>query len=403
MKESSIPVEPKADNDLIEEAAHYVQSLFDKHRSLSAFHTIDHAKEIAAVAYDLAQEYDLEEHEQETLMLAAWFYFSGFTRKVRNFQVASSEIAREFLTGKEYSESLQLEVCGLLHEEHCSDTSPLLTQLLHDALSSYLGRKRFFRKMELLRIERENLLGKVYTDYEWEQLVFRYLTAHRFLTSAGKQEYRKRKVKNINKQRKYVNKAHKTTTRQNTGKDFGRGVDTLYRSNYNNHIALSSIADGKSNMMISINTIILSVIVTLSGAGFTFGSTFKVEHLRYTVPIFILLAGSLVSVIFAVLSARPKVTNVEIDMQKVRRNKSSLIYFGNFLQVPLQDFIDHLSNLKKSQQRLYDSMSTDLYYLGMVLDKKYRLLTWSYNIFMCALALSVVAFTIIFFYTNSSL
>ncbi|MDX1629635.1 MAG: DUF5706 domain-containing protein, partial [Fulvivirga sp.] len=215
-------------------------------------------------------------------------------------------------------------------------------------------------------------------------------------------EYNKRRVKNIKKQRKHIVKAKKVTTRQKTGKDLGRGIDTLYRANYRNHINLSAIADGKANMMISINTIMISVIVTLSGASLSISKSYIIENLRFTVPIFILLLGSLASVVFAVLSARPKITTKEIKKEQIKKNKISLLYFGNFLNIPKKQFVSYLNNLKADQERLYDSMSIDLYNLGQVLNEKYRLLTISYNIFMIGLTLTVIAFIFIFVYTNAS-
>ena len=153
-------------------------------------------------------------------------------------------------------------------------------------------------------------------------------------------------------------------------------------------------------MMISINTIILSVIVTLSGAGFTFGDTFSVDHLRYTIPIIVLLLGSLVSVIFAIISARPKVTTNPINEQDIANNKTSLLFFGNFLQVSLSRYVNHLEKLKKDQRKLYNSMSVDMYYLGEILQKKYKLLSYSYNSFMIALSICVIAFVYIIQHTN---
>ena len=113
-----------------------------------------------------------------------------------------------------------------------------------------------------------------------------------------------------------------------------------------------------------------------------------------------MLVGASVSVIFAVLSARPKVTTRQIDMADVDANKVSLLYFGNFQAVSRATFVDYLNQLKEDQQRLYDNMSLDLYNLGSVLTKKYRLLTISYNVFMIGLSLSVLAFIVIFIYTN---
>jgi hypothetical protein len=118
--------------------------------------------------------------------------------------------------------------------------------------------------------------------------------------------------------------------------------------------------------------------------------------------VLILLLGSLFSVIFAILSARPKVTQRDIQQEAIKDYDANLLYFGNFLSVTKKQFISYLSNLKLDQNHLYDNMADDLYSLGLVLRRKYKLLSISYNVFMGGLVLSVLAFIVVFLYTNLS-
>lgn len=120
-------------------------------------------------------------------------------------------------------------------------------------------------------------------------------------------------------------------------------------------------------MMISINTLMIFVIVTFSGASFLMTQNFTLDRLRFTVPIIIMLIGAMISLIFAVMSAVLKVTNKDINKEKVKSDEMSLLYFGNFLGIPKQDFVEYLNKLKINQERVYDSMSVDLYNLGFVL------------------------------------
>lgn len=384
---------------LVDKATRHIQELFNEHDEILMFHSFSYIMDTVAVAKNLAEHYQLDEQEQQELILAALFYFAGFKSRARNQLKKSLELAETFLENQSFPRDRIQQVLDLMRERP-TITSSVKSHILRDAHTSYKGKKSFFKKIELLRLERETYLGKEYTDYDWEQLIYSHLFNCIYFTAEARKSFQSRKLKNITKQRARVDKARKETIREKTGKEFGRAIDTLYRANYNNHISLSSIADGKANMMISINTIILSVIVTLSGAGFTFSGTFFVDHIRYTIPIFVLLMGCLASVIFAIISARPTVTKHRLDMRKVADNKSSLLFFGNFSQISVNTFVDHLSKLKRSEQDLYDSMSVDMYYLGLVLEKKYKLLTWSYTILMIALTLSVVSFSGIFFYTN---
>jgi Family of unknown function (DUF5706) len=46
---------------------------------------------------------------------------------------------------------------------------------------------------------------------------------------------------------------------------------------------------------------------------------------------------------------------------------------------------------------LYGNMTRDTYWLGKVLDKKYRLLTVSYNVFMLGFVATIVSYLVAYF------
>ncbi|GAA0894411.1 hypothetical protein GCM10009122_40920 [Fulvivirga kasyanovii] len=403
-KEETETQESKTDiTEIVNKAEEYVTNLFnDDLPEKLLYHNLAHTQEVAEIAQKLGEMSEIGKEDMEVLLLAAWFHDTGYIKKYNGHEAESVKYAEEFFKKQGYPEDKQQKVSKLIMSTVAGhEPQGLLEELIHDADMAHMGRKRFFRRGELLRVELENFQNTSYMELEWEKKQYSFLVNNIFYSEAGKEEYAKRRVKNIKKQRQNILKARKVTVRTNTGKDFGRGIDTLYRANYRNHINLSAIADGKANMMISINTILISVIVTLSGASLSVSQGFAIESLRYTIPILILLVGALVSVFFAVMSARPKVTSKEVDMNDVKENKISLLYFGNFLGIPKEEFVTYLSNLKEDQKKLYDSMSLDLYNLGIVLKEKYRLLTVAYNTFIIGLTTTVMAFIFIFFYTNA--
>lgn len=388
---------------ILPEAENYINDLFkEKLSNRYLFHNYKHTTDVVQATKKLAEESEIEEEEKELMLIAAWFHDAGLVDTYEGHEKASANLAEDFLKENNYSEPQIEEVKRLIlstNPEHVPKDLP--EEILHDADISHIGKKGFFRKGELLRVETEHFTNKTFSELSWQKDQYDFLINHDFITQAAKEKYEKRRAKNIKKQRSNIHKARKVTTRKKTGKDFGRGIDTLYRANYRNHINLSAIADGKANMMISINTIILSVIVTLSGASLSLSDGFTVANIRFIIPILILLLGCLSSVVFAIISARPKVTEKEIDMEEVKKNKASVLYFGNFLRIPQDEFVMHLRQLKQDQKLLYDSMSMDLYNLGIVLKEKYRLLKVSYNLFMVGLVASVLTFISIFFYTNA--
>jgi hypothetical protein len=150
-------------------------------------------------------------------------------------------------------------------------------------------------------------------------------------------------------------------------------------------------------MMISINTIIISIVITLFGTGFTFSTQSEFSSVRFVFPMAFLLLTSLLTVVFAILSARPNVTNKE--KYELNKKDSSILFFGNFAQLQLKEFVDRIEELKKEKDELYNSMSVDIYYLGSVLVKKYRYLSWSYNIFMFGMVFCAVGFVVIMLFS----
>jgi hypothetical protein len=80
----------------------------------------------------------------------------------------------------------------------------------------------------------------------------------------------------------------------------------------------------------------------------------------------------------------------------VEKKRVNLLFFGNFHQVPLQEFTWAVREMMQDKDYLYNSMIKDLYFLGIVLNRKYKLLRKTYTLFTIGIILSVVAFMIAF-------
>ncbi len=395
-------VSTKPDQKIIQKAIQKVEALLQHQLSSDyTFHNLSHTEEVLEVAKSLAKNSNLSAEDKEILLLAACFQYTGYTQAHVDFWKHSQRLASDFLEKAHYDSAKIQQVSQLIQEAHQGQTpDSYLAKLLVDANHAFYGRKRYFRYKELLRTEENHFRSKPWSRPAWEKHQLDQLSHHRFYTPPAREKYEARRTKNINKQKEEIEDTHKLVRRKKTGKDFGRGIDTLYRATYRNHINFSSIADGKANMMISVNAIILSIIITLSGAGITFSQKYMANHLYVFIPITILLLSSLVSAVFAISSARPKITISEIDQQKIRERKVSPLYFGNFLGMSQEVFLEELRTLKNDQQLLYDMMSVDMYALGKVLRKKYRLLSISYDVFMYGLIFSVLGLLISAIYAS---
>ncbi len=380
--------------ELLQEARQYVYDFLTENLPAEyVFHDYDHAEEVAGISALLAKRAGLPEEENILLQLGAWFHDVGYAQGTDGHEERSASVARKFLEEKGVvEENIQFVEQLIRSTRHDNVPEAVPEKILHDANYSFLGRKRFERRGQLLRLEEERLSGERYTLLEWNRKLLDMQMSTKFHTIWAQEEFSRRRNKNIAEHKENLVKARKTTIRKQTGKDFGRGVDTIYRVTLRNHINLSSIADGKANMIISINTLVLSILITAASAGISLSQLAIGENLKFVIPVFILMLTSLTAITFAVFSAMPKVSGQEFTEEDVRQHRVSLLYFGNFLKIPKDEFVSYLRGLKEDQAILYDDLSRDLYNLGQVLQKKYRLLTYAYRVFVGGLALSFIAF-----------
>lgn len=172
---------------------------------------------------------------------------------------------------------------------------------------------------------------------------------------------------------------------KDSGLGSSRGIETMFRTSYRVNMDLSSLADTKSNIMISINGLIISIIIASISS--------KVDTNAYLVmPTVVLLIGCLISMIFAILAARPRVNSNIITLDDVLANRANVLFFGNFSHLTPDEYVEGMVDLLKDNDKLYLNMIRDIYGLGSVLQKKFKLLRIAYTVFMIALIAGVALF-----------
>ena len=168
-----------------------------------------------------------------------------------------------------------------------------------------------------------------------------------------------------------------------------RGVSDMFRITYRNHIELSAIADNKSNILISINGIIISIILALISP--------KIDSNPWLLwPTISILLTCLISLVYSIRAARPRVSSEDYDLEDVRKNRANILFFGNFHSMDRADFVDGIEELMSNSERLYDTMARDLHGLGKVLSQKYELLKVAYDVFMYGAIISVICYLAVY-------
>lgn len=157
-----------------------------------------------------------------------------------------------------------------------------------------------------------------------------------------------------------------------------RGVETLFRLLSKNQYTLNTMIDRKANILISINAIILSVIIS-----FVLKELSTDPHLIFAIVPMIIT--NLTSIAYAVFATRPEHDHGD-------RQVNNLMFYGNFKDLSLNDYMSKISALMNQGDLLYETIAKDTYYLGKVMDKKFGLLRKSFNIFLIGIIVSVLAF-----------
>jgi hypothetical protein len=168
-------------------------------------------------------------------------------------------------------------------------------------------------------------------------------------------------------------------------KNADRATDNLFRIMMNNHLQLSSLADHKANMIITVCSIIIGLLVRyIVDPALQYGA--------------IALALTCVTtILLAVYSTLPKYENKKEGAMKAKNPSFNIIFFGDFTHLEYPDFEKELEKVINDHDLVYESLAKDVYALGRVLnDKKYRFIRYAYLTFMVGLVISsiVLALTV---------
>ncbi|MCW1964049.1 Pycsar system effector family protein [Chryseobacterium viscerum] len=382
---------------ILQKAKNYVEILFkDKLSSVYFYHNFIHTAYTVNKAEEIMKNTPISEEDQEKVLVALWFHDTGYIECALNHEERSVEVMKAFLQQENYPENYIADVEKLILATKIHyEPQNLLEKIVKDADFSHFAGHDYSDISDALRKEWELTNVKCFSNEEWNAGNLDMLkNKHTFYTDYAKENWEPLKKKNIKKIEKKLEKEEekKENKKENSeGKKekekSDRSVDTLFRVTLNNHTRLSDIADSKANILLSVNAIIISVCLSVLVPKL---DAPKNSHL--ILPSFILLLSSVFTIIFAILSTKPNVTKTTFTAQDIVNRKVNLLFFGNFQQMLFDDYHNAMKDLIKDRDYIYDSMVKDLYYLGKVLDRKYKLLSITYKIFMAGIIISVLSF-----------
>ena len=391
---------------LIAEAEKFVINLLNEKLTPEfTYHNIPHTQLVVKKATELAELIHIDDKQKELLTIAAWFHDTGYTKDKNNHEEASVLIAKEFLKAKGVSEDDIIAVSNIIMATKMGvvpSTTP--EKIIKDADCAHIGSKNYTDTSELLLKEWELISDYKISESDWLEENITFLsTKHRFFTNEAAANWEKRKGKNlaglINRKKKIKLDTGKLAQKKAELKFKKekielpeRGIETMFRVTLKNHITLSNIADTKANILLSVNAIIVSLVLSNLASKLD-----KPSNDYLITPTIIFILFTVASIILSIMATRPNVTRGEFTKEDVANKKVNLLFFGNFHKMSLQDFEWAMGEMMQDRDYLYSSMKKDLYFLGLVLDKKYKILRLTYTVFMIGIIVSVVAFIISFY------
>lgn len=382
---------------IVDKSEKYItEKLNPENTTDSLYHNLRHTKRVVNSVTTLVEEIGVEDKDAEVLLVAAWFHDVGYTVSYDEHEEKSCEMARDFLSKEGCSDDFISEVLSLIRATKRNyEPKNQLEKIMRDADSSHVAKKSFLTASELLRVELSSLGIANYSIDEWRKENIKFLnTSHRFYTDYAIENWQDRKDKNLKKLIKAKKKSKKLVKKESLKAKFkgnlpDRGIQTLYRVTLRNHIKLSDIADTKANILLSVNAIIISLALANLIPKLDNPSN---DYLIYPTALFVIF--SVVSMVMSILATKPNVTSGQFTEEEVTSKKVNLLFFGNFHRMQLNQYQWAMKELIKDKDYIYSSLTKDLYFLGVVLERKYRLLRWTYTVFMIGMILSVIFFAV---------
>jgi len=375
----------------------------------TVYHNISHTEEVVKATTTLLENSKILEEDKECVLIAAWFHDVGYVNGVKNHEDLSKKEVLLFLKENNFDEEKFQKITACIEATKMPQAPKNeIERILCDADLFHITKTSFKEDSSLLRLEWELLEHKIMSDIEWHQCNSDFLQKHNFHTDFAFRNWSPLKAINISTNEKSLKKAiekqKETELKLEQKKKKGelkkkamsmkpdKTIETMYRVTLRNHIKLSDIADTKANILLSVNAIILSLALSN-----LFPKLDKPDNHYLIIPTLIFLLTAVISMIFAIISTKPKVTSGTFTQEDIDNKKVNLLFFGNFYKMPLDVFDKSIFTLIDDKEYLYKSLNKDLYFLGIVLARKYKLLRMTYTIFMTGIILSVISFGLAFY------
>ena len=401
-------------NNIIQLTEAYILNIFENDLPPELhYHDLDHTMSVRETSLILGKHYDIGAANMEAMELAALLHDIGYVRAYTGHEAVSAELAETFLSQHNYPPAQITVVKELIDATKLVyEPKNLLQRIIKDSDLNNLGQRKYMKTISSLRSEMKTFLGLEFEDAVFMENNLQFMDNHSYFTEKASELFDEKKAKNRKKvvkaleavqakDKPKINKGkknHKSTKKKkNTPAEDtingNKSAQMMFKTALRNHIDLTSIADNKANIMLSINALIITISLPLLASSIS-------DDAKMIFPTFILLTTCVASIIYATLATRPIQTKGLTSIERIQGGPTNLFFYGNFYKMKFGDYKAGIRMILEDDAKLDDSIISDLYYLGKALGNKFTQLRVCYLIFMVGTTLTVLAFAILFFLSH---
>jgi len=162
-------------------------------------------------------------------------------------------------------------------------------------------------------------------------------------------------------------------------------LDHMIRQTRAHHVQLSSMADMKANMMLTVAAILIPLSIRF------------LDDPRLQPAALTMIGFCILTVLLAAYAAMPKVLgkkgpNKTIDPEDPSFN---LLFFGSFTKMDYYDFQNAMEKVMNDHGEVYEKQIKEIYLMGQYLaQEKYRFVRLAYISFITGMVISSVLYVV---------
>lgn len=176
--------------------------------------------------------------------------------------------------------------------------------------------------------------------------------------------------------------------KKNKKKKNGIKTDSLLRETSTHYIRLIGDADRKARIMLIVNSILLTISITLLTKSLN-----DVPHVWISATL--LIVANLLTLLFSVLSVKP-----ELHSHIAKETEDNILHYKKCSEYNLHEYTALVLDMIHDNEKKMEAVIKDLYFFGNLLNMKYKLIKIAYRIFFWGIVISVSSYFFILLLIN---